>query len=75
MNLMFFVQFIVLMFVVVGVIGFFLHKLLIGTTQGAVNRLNSETEATRAKQAELNQKIKEANEELEKRKADRKSGV
>lgn len=64
------VQFAILMFVICGVIIFFLHKILIGTTQGAVRRLNQETEATRQKQAELNQKIKEANEELEKRKAE-----
>jgi len=67
MNLMLIVQFIVLNFIVSGVIIFFLHKMLIGTTQGAVRRLNNETEAARVKQAELNQKIKEANEELEKR--------
>jgi len=68
MNLMLIVQFIILNFIITGVIIFFLHKVLIGTTQGAVRRLNTETEAARVKQAELNQKIKEANEELEKRK-------
>ncbi len=68
MSLMLIIQFIVLNFIITGVIIFFLHKVLIGTTQGAVRRLNTETEAARAKQAELNQKIKEANEELEKRK-------
>lgn len=70
MNFMLIVQFIVLNFVVSGVILFFLHKTLIGTTQGAVRRLNNETEAARVKQAELNQKIKEANEELEKRRVE-----
>jgi len=70
MSLMLIFQFIVLNFIITGVIIFFLHKVLIGTTQGAVRRLNTETEAARAKQAELNQKIKEANEELEKRKAE-----
>jgi len=70
MNLMLIVQFIVLNFIVSGVIIFFLHKTLIGTTQGAVRRLNNETEAARTKQAELNQKIKEANEELEKRRVE-----
>ena len=46
---------------------FFLKKILFDSTQGAVNRLNRETEAVRAKQAELNEKIKQANEELEER--------
>jgi F0F1-type ATP synthase delta subunit len=70
MTLMLIVQFIVLNLIISGVILFFLHKTLIGTTQGAVKRLNNETEAARVKQAELNQKIKDANEELEKRKAE-----
>lgn len=70
MSWMLIFQFIVLNLVITGVIIFFLHKVLIGTTQGAVRRLNTETEAARTKQAELNQKIKEANEELEKRKAE-----
>jgi len=61
-------QFLILTFVVAGVIIFFLHRFLISSTQGAVKRLNTETEGARAKQADLNQKIKEANEELSKRK-------
>lgn len=65
---MFILQFLVLTFVISGVIIFFLHRMLISSTQGAVRRLNTETEGARAKQAELNQKIKEADEELAKRK-------
>jgi F0F1-type ATP synthase membrane subunit b/b' len=61
-------QFLVLTFIVAGVIIFFLHRMLISSTQGAVNRLNMETEGARTKQSELTQKIKEANEELAKRK-------
>ncbi|MDP8265942.1 MAG: F0F1 ATP synthase subunit delta [Candidatus Aceula meridiana] len=68
MGGMLILQFLILTFVVSGVIIFFLHRFLISSTQGAVNRLNTETEGARAKQADLNQKIKEANEELEKRK-------
>ncbi len=68
MGGMLILQFLVLTFVVSGVIIFFLHRTLISSTQGAVNRLNTETEDARTKQAELNQKIKEADEELAKRK-------
>ncbi|MDP8264669.1 MAG: F0F1 ATP synthase subunit delta [Candidatus Aceula lacicola] len=64
------VQFLVLTFFVSGVIIFVLHRTLISSTEGAVNRLNSETESARTKQAELNRKIKEADEELVKRKAE-----
>jgi len=61
------IQFLVLTFVVSGVIIFALKKTMYDSTQGAVNRLNKETEEVRAKQAELNEKIKQANEELQKR--------
>ncbi len=61
-------QFLILTAVVSGTIIFFLHRMLIASTDGAVRRLNSETEATRTKQKELNEKIKEADEELAKRK-------
>ena len=70
MNWMMIVQFIVLMAVVVGVIIFILHRVLVGSTEGAVRRLNEEAEKTRKKQVELNLKIKEADEELAKRKAE-----
>jgi F0F1-type ATP synthase membrane subunit b/b' len=56
--------------ILAGVLTFFLKKALIDTTQGAVNRLNRETEDVRAKQAELNEKIKQASEELAKRRAE-----
>lgn len=64
------VQFLVLTAVVSGVLIFVLKKVLFDSTQGAVNRLNRETEAVRAKQAELNEKIKQANEELARRRAE-----
>jgi len=63
-------QFLVLTFFVSGVIIFVLHRTLISSTEGAVNRLNTETESARTKQSELNQKIKEADEELAKRKSE-----
>lgn len=61
-------QFLVLTTVVTGTIIFFLHRTLISSTDGAVKRLNSETEALRSKQSELDEKIKAADEELSKRK-------
>lgn len=67
MTPMLIIQFLVLTFVVSGVIIFALKKTMYDSTQGAVNRLNKETEDVRAKQAELNEKIKQANEELQKR--------
>ena len=67
MSMMLIIQFLVLTAVVSGVIIFVLKKILYDSTQGAVNRLNKETEDVRAKQAELNEKIKQANEELDKR--------
>lgn len=70
MSLILIVQFLVLVFVVSGTILFFLHRVLIASTDGAVKRLNRETESARSKQAELSQKIKEADEELAKRKAE-----
>jgi F0F1-type ATP synthase delta subunit len=70
MNAMLILQFLVLMFVVCGTIIFFLHRTLVSSTDGAVRRLTHETEEMRAKQKELNQKIKEANEELVKRKGE-----
>lgn len=67
MTPMLIIQFLVLTFVVSGVIIFALKKTMYDSTQGAVNRLNKETEDVRAKQTELNEKIKLANEELQKR--------
>lgn len=68
MSGMMILQFLVLTAVVTGTIIFFLHRTLIASTDGAVKRLNTETETVRAKQKELNEKIKQADEELAKRK-------
>jgi len=63
-------KFLVLGGVFIMVAIFALKKVLFDSTQGAVNRLNRETEAVRAKQIELNEKIKQANEELAKRRTE-----
>ena len=75
MTGMMILQFLVLMFVVNGVLIFFLRKSLFDSTQGAVNRLNRETADVRSKQSELNKKLKEANQELEKRRGEADSLV
>lgn len=68
MNPLMIVQFLILQTIFFGIVIFVLKKVLHDDTKGAVNRLNKETEEVRAKQAELNEKIKLANEELERRK-------
>ena len=70
MSLTLILQVFILMTVVFGLVIFFIKKTVFDTTQGAVNRLNKETEDVRGKQAELNEKIKQANEELAKRRAE-----
>ncbi len=67
MNWMLLIKIFVLQTVVFGVIIFVMKQVFFSSTEGAVQRLNKETEEARAKQAELDRKIKEANEELEKR--------
>jgi F0F1-type ATP synthase membrane subunit b/b' len=57
-----------MVFVAIG--GFFIWKFSKDTIDKDLNRLNKETEAVRGKQIELNTKIKEASEELAKRKAE-----
>lgn len=57
-----------MVFVAIG--GFFIWKFSKDTIDKDLNRLNKETEAVRGKQIELNAKIKEASEELTKRKAE-----
>lgn len=64
------VKFVVLMAVVCVPLILLLRWALLNSTEGALRRLNLEVEQNRSKQAELNQKIKEADEELAKRKAE-----
>ncbi|MFA5060679.1 MAG: F0F1 ATP synthase subunit delta [Candidatus Omnitrophota bacterium] len=61
-------QFLILMAVVTGAVLFVLHRIFISSTDGALKRLDKDTELVRTKQAELTRKIKEAEEELGKRK-------
>jgi len=68
MSGMLILQFFILTIVVTGAIIFFLHRFLVSSTDGAVKRLNTETETVRIKQSELNRKIKEVDEELARRK-------
>lgn len=61
------IYFVVLMFLVSGPIMFLLHRVLVVSTEGAVNRLNQQSTELSAKQAELSAKIKQAEEELVRR--------
>lgn len=61
------IQFLVLTAFVSGVLIFILHRVLISSVDGAKQRLDKEAEAARVRQAELGQKIKEADEELSRR--------
>lgn len=64
------INFLILTFIVSGVIIFFLHRTLISSTEGAVKRLNEEIAKANTKQIELSRKLKEADEELAKRQAE-----
>jgi F0F1-type ATP synthase delta subunit len=63
----------VLMLVVTGVIIFFLHRFLVSSTEGAVNRLNVEIEKAQKRQAELSRKLQEADTELKQRRIEAKA--
>ncbi len=65
-----FIKAIIFGMVFMGVAFFLLRRYLFKTTEGAVTRLNKETEVVRSKQTELNTKIKQAQEELVKRRAE-----
>lgn len=60
-------SFIVLTFLVCGVIIYVLRRTFITSTEGAVKRLDDEIEKASQQQIELSRKIKEADEELNKR--------
>ena len=61
------VQFLILTTVISGVIIFTLHRVFVSSVEGAKQRLERDAEAARAREAELNRKIKEADEELSRR--------
>ena len=62
------IKFVILTFIVSGGIIFVLYRVFVTTVDGAKQRLEREADAARAREAELNKKIKEADEELQKRK-------
>ncbi len=70
MNVMFLVQFLVLMFVVVVPLIFLMRKLFYKDIENAKSQLDEQAEAARQKQAELNRKLKEADDELARRRAE-----
>ena len=70
MSFIMILQFLIVQSIFFGVLIFILKKVLVSDTEGAVNRLNRDTEKVRVQQKELTDKIKQANEELEKRKAE-----
>jgi F0F1-type ATP synthase membrane subunit b/b' len=68
MDLDLIIKFLVLTAVISGALIFALHRVFISSVDGAKQRLDKESEAARARQAELGVKIKEADEELSRRK-------
>ncbi len=68
MDLDLIIKFLILTAVISAAIIFALHRVFISSVDGAKQRLDKESDAARARQAELNQKIKEADEELARRK-------
>lgn len=61
------IKYVALTVFISGGVIFTLHRVLISSVDGAKQRLDKEAEDARARQAELNQKIKEADEELSRR--------
>lgn len=61
------IKYLILTVVISGGVIFTLHRVLISSVDGAKQRLDKEAEAARARQVELNQKVKEADEELSRR--------
>jgi len=62
------VQFIIIQIIIFAVVIFFLKKIMLGSTESAVTRLNESYKDMNAKKEELAQKIKEAQEDYEARK-------
>lgn len=62
------IQFLVLTSIVSGLIIFTLHRVFVSSVEGAKQRLDHDAEAARAREAELNRKIRQADEELALRK-------
>ena len=62
------IQFLFLTAIISGVLIFTLHRVFISSVEGAKQRLDRDAEAARAREAELNRKIKQADEDLAARK-------
>lgn len=62
------IQFLLLTAIISGVLIFVLHRVFVSSVEGAKKRLEHDAEAARAREAELNRKIKQADEELAARK-------
>jgi F0F1-type ATP synthase delta subunit len=62
------VQFLLLTAIISGALIFTLHRVFVASVEGAKQRLDHDAEAARARESELNRKIRQADEELAARK-------
>lgn len=62
------IQFLALTTIISGALIFVLHRVFVSSVEGAKQRLERDAEAARAREAELNRKIKQADDELAARK-------
>ncbi|MDD4957064.1 MAG: F0F1 ATP synthase subunit delta [Candidatus Omnitrophica bacterium] len=67
---MFIFQLVLIQVIIFGVVIFLLKKIMLGSTESAVNRLNESYEEMEKRKTELAEKIKKAEEEYEKRKVE-----
>lgn len=58
------IQFLLLTAIISGALIFTLHRVFVSSVEGAKQRLDRDAEAARAREAELNRKIKQADDEL-----------
>jgi F0F1-type ATP synthase delta subunit len=68
MTLALIIQFLLLTAIISGALIFTLHRVFVSSVEGAKQRLDRDAEAARAREAELNRKIKQADDELAARK-------
>ncbi len=68
MTLGLIIQFLLLTAIISGALIFTLHRVFVSSVEGAKQRLERDAEAARARETELNRKIKQADEELAVRK-------
>ncbi len=70
MDVTLIISFVIFMIVFVGLAGFILHRVFVANTDGAIQRLDNEYADATKKQAELNRKLRQSDEELAKRRAE-----